>query len=126
MLFNISLDLFLRNNFLSPSHSPFLYPPPPKKRNRRLRGAAPILYVILVRKPRNEQPRYTVSRCSRIFSHLGHFVVRRDPHLFDLGTRGWEAHTFLCLEEGTKPEPGVFGFDVKLKRSNVLQNQNLT
>ena len=33
-------------------------------------------------------------------------MVRRDPHLFDLGTRGWEAHTFLCLEEGAKPHPG--------------------
>ena len=52
----------------------------------------------------------TVSRRSRFFSHLGRFVVRRDPHLFDLGTRGWEAHTFLCLEEGAQPHPGYLGF----------------
>ena len=52
----------------------------------------------------------TVSRRSQFFSHLGRFVVRRDPHLFDLGTRGWEAHTFLCLEEGAKPHPGFLGF----------------
>ena len=30
----------------------------------------------------------TVSRRSPFFSHLGRFVVRRDPHLFDLGPRG--------------------------------------
>ena len=35
-------------------------------------------------------------------------MVRRDPHLFDLGTRGWEAHTFLCLEEGAKLYPGYW------------------
>ena len=32
-----------------------------KPYERRLRGAAPILYVILVRKPRNERPRYGLS-----------------------------------------------------------------
>ena len=52
----------------------------------------------------------TVSRRSRFFSHRGRFVVRRDPHLFDLGTRGRKAHTFLCLEEGAKPHPGYLGF----------------
>ena len=31
--------------------------------------------------------------------------VRHDPRLFDLGTRGWEALAFLCLEEGAKPHP---------------------
>ena len=54
-------------------------------------------------------------------------MVRRDPHLFNLGTRGLEAHTFLCLEEGAKPHrAGVFGFHVEPKRSKVLQNQNST
>ena len=52
----------------------------------------------------------TVSRRSRFFSHLCRFVVRRDPHLFDLGTRGRKAHTFLCLEEGAKPHRGYLGF----------------
>ena len=52
----------------------------------------------------------TVSRRSRFCSHLRHFVVRRDSHLFDLGTRGWEVHAFLCLEEGAKPHPGFLGF----------------
>ena len=52
----------------------------------------------------------TVSRRSRFCSHLGRFVVRRDSHLFDSGTRGWEAHTFLCLEEGAKPHPGFSAF----------------
>ena len=37
-------------------------------------------------------------------------MVGHDSRLFDLGTRGWEAHTFLCLEEGAKPEPGVSAF----------------
>ena len=32
-----------------------------KPYERRLRGAAPILYVILVRKPRNERLRYGLS-----------------------------------------------------------------
>ena len=32
-----------------------------KPYERRLQGAAPILYVILVRKPRNERPRYGLS-----------------------------------------------------------------
>ena len=32
-----------------------------KPYERRLRGATPILYVILVRKPRNERPRYGLS-----------------------------------------------------------------
>ena len=67
----------------------------------------------------------TVSRRSRIFSHLGRSVVGRNPHLFDLGTWGWEAHTFLCLEEGANPQPGFLAF-TSSQSSNVLQKQNLT
>ena len=52
----------------------------------------------------------TVSRRSPFFSHLRRFAVRRDSHLFDLGTRGWEAHTFLCFEEGAKPHRGFPAF----------------
>ena len=37
-------------------------------------------------------------------------MVRRHSHLFDLGTRGWEAHAFLCLEEGAEPHPGFSAF----------------
>ena len=65
----------------------------------------------------------TVSRRSRIFSHLGRFAVRRDPHLFGLGTQGWEANTFLCLEEGAKAAPGVFEFHVKPKRSKCCKTK---
>ena len=57
---------------------------------------------------------------------LRHFVVRCDSHLFDLGTRGWEAHAFLCLEEGAKPHPGFSAFTSSQKRSKVLHNQHLT
>ena len=52
----------------------------------------------------------TVSRRSWFCSHLRRFVVRHDSHLFDLGTRGWEGHAFLCLEEGAKPHPGFSAF----------------
>ena len=52
----------------------------------------------------------TVSRRSRFCSHLRRFMVRHDSHLFALGTRGWEAHAFLCLEEGAKPHPGFSAF----------------
>ena len=48
----------------------------------------------------------TVSRRSRFFSHLGRFVVRHDCHLFDLGTRAGEAHSYLCVEEGAQLHPG--------------------
>ena len=52
----------------------------------------------------------TVFRRSQFFSHLRLFVVRRDSRLFDLGTRGWEVHTFLCVEDAAKPHPGFWGF----------------
>ena len=89
-----------------------------KPYERRLRGAATVLYVILVRKPRKLGLRYGLSTEPN-FSHLGHFVVRRDSHLFDLGTRGWKAHTFLCLGEGAKPYPGYLGFTSSQSAANL-------
>ena len=67
----------------------------------------------------------TVSRRSPFFSHLGRFVVRRDPHLFDLGTRGWGAHTFLCLEEGAKPHPGCIWVSRQAKAQQSVAKPKL-
>ena len=76
-----------------------------KPYERCLRSATPFLYDILGRKPRKSEPRYGFLT-KPIFPHLGRFVLRRDSHLFDLGTRGWEAHSFFCVEEGDEPHPG--------------------
>ena len=80
-----------------------------KPYERRLRGATPILYVILLRKPRNERPRIQSLDVAHFFLTL--VVLWLGVTLtFSIWARGWEAHTFLCLEEGAKPHPGYLGF----------------
>ena len=52
-------------------------------------------------------------------------MVRHDSHLFDLGTRGWEAHAFLCLEEGAKPHPGGFQLSRQAKAQQSVAKPKL-
>ena len=51
-------------------------------------------------------------------------MVRGDSRLSNLGLRGMEAHTFLCLEEGARGGGGGvggLGFHVKRKHSKVFE-----